>query len=1781
MTIPSSVTHIGVSAFVVCSSLTSVTIPEGVTSIGDWAFYGCSGLTSVTIPSSVTSIGSRAFYDCDRLTLVDFKGRPPNVGSYAFYDIPSSATGSYLPQYASEWEAVISNGKWNRLTMKEGDTILEFLTYEIIDGKVTIAGCDTSAFGTLAIPATIDGYPVTIIGDSAFRGCSGLTSVTIPSSVTSIGSYAFYKCSSLTSVKIPSSVTSIGDYAFSVCSRLTSVTMPSSVTSIGDWAFYGCSRLTSVTIPEGVTSIGNYVFYYCTSLTSVTIPEGVTSIGNYAFSGCSNLWKDENGVQYESAAKVVLIDVPTSMTGDFVIPNSVRFIHSSAFSECSSLTSVTIPSSVTSIGVRAFYGCSRLTSATVPEGVTSIGGNAFNGCSSLTSVTIPSSVTSIGNNAFSGVAPTTLTAAWLPSGMSNSNLTTLIIPEGVTSIGEWAFSDCSSLISVTIPSSVTSIWDWAFYYCTSLTSVTIPEGVTSIGNYAFEHCSGLTSVTIPESVTSIGSHAFRYCGNLSSPIVIPEGITEIAYAAFSRCTNIPSVQLPSTLKSIDSYAFDYCENLTSITIPEGVTSIGNSAFEGCLSLTSVTIPSSVTSIGKYAFYDCSRLTSFDFKGEPPSVGSNVFSNISSSATGSYFPQYASEWEAVITDGKWNGLWMVMARPENEILFTWDATKGFVDSNGNPVFIDNAFTLTAEFTIPSSVTSGDVITFHATSLDGMDVGALGMTDWSGTEVNYLIGSSKQLSGGHYSTGRFSNTGNKGNGPGVNVLKIEAESFENGTIATSNFKIDFAGASTVGSIENNGAIGEKGAEGATFGTKPFAFTSVTLPEGATLVSATLKMLPKDYTGPVESFGVNFMHGTGQEIVTNDSFGFSKGAYIAPSQWTNVTASATGSTNINQYMVYWNARGSYQSGCATTSNMGKLLYGYLDDVASWNGRVKAEVMVTGLPVGKQYAVALILSGDGVNDGRNTYNEVFSPILINGETYSYVVNDGVVSLVKGEAAKANHARRWGDRSTAAIANGLVEGSNVVFVEGLSGMPLSITSAMDEKEVSRLTIAGVQVWITNEDVVIPDESKDHDVISVNFLGRATTTLVTEEAGLVPANGWNNLSGNSGTVLSLTVWSDEVSVTKPVELTYSANNVWSWAGATDDYLKGYLDDNGAQPQVSVTNIPFEEYSAIVYMATDVGGANIKPVLINGAYYIGTKMRMPIGYADRVIEQEKDSRLWGESRGLVGEYGRNALRVDGLSGDLSIIGARGNGIARNGIAAIQIVNTGAPLLNWQEVDWTAKGQLVKVSELSVLTDKYIRLKLADGATLDYDTVIAEGKKIILEGEGITVNISNIDVSRADVEANISGATTIQMAYTETNGITVDGITYSYFFRGVTDVNWETVSNWSSKVRSLGEEIRYVDLGGSYAPGVPGCPELWDYTLLDGEMMATIPTGDDGYKTVQVALLEGWDPRFTVRNGVHLKIATLKKLQIGNKTTDFSEWRIDDASKVTINAMESSKWAGTPRFYINNHEGLFVNIDVGQADYYLDDDGSLQTNARIYGVQTVKAVKIDLGDSSQLGKTRISRKLIGFATNDNATFNYEMSGVTSTSSDVTPKYTNILENVGDYTFTLKDDGYYIEFIAYDVAPDSILLPEGLPEATGEWLTDVLEASGITSGSAVLAEGTTVEALEAARLLGITPSVSVSGNIATVAAESTFEVSEVVVADNAVSLAVTITVEAGRFPTEVSLGGAVKLMVCDTLNGEWTEVTPSPTQIRLTRMSDTEATLAVTQALDTYKFFKVLVK
>ena len=299
----------------------------------------------------------------------------------------------------------------------------------------------TSLSGAINIPETVSysgkTYSVTSIGDKAFLGCTGLTSVTIPNSVTSIGSYAFYGCSGLTSVTIPNSVTKIGEWAFSGCSRLTSITIPNSVTKIGWAAFNGCSGLTSVTIPNSVTSIGNYAFYNCSGLTSVTIPNSVTKIGNEAFYNCSGL------------------------------------------------TSLTIPNSVTSIGRSAFSGCTGLTSVTVGNSVTAMGKQAFDRCDGLKSVHI-SDFAAWCNITFDVSSSNPLVYAHHLY-INNEEVTNLTIPNSVTAIGGYAFCNCHGLTSVTIPNSVTTIGYAAFAYCAGLTDIqSYPDpGQITMGNNVF------------------------------------------------------------------------------------------------------------------------------------------------------------------------------------------------------------------------------------------------------------------------------------------------------------------------------------------------------------------------------------------------------------------------------------------------------------------------------------------------------------------------------------------------------------------------------------------------------------------------------------------------------------------------------------------------------------------------------------------------------------------------------------------------------------------------------------------------------------------------------------------------------------------------------------------------------------------------------------------------------------------------------------------------------------------------------------------------------------------------------------------------------------------------------------------------------------------------------------------------------------------------------------------------------------------------------------------------
>ena len=393
------------------------------------------------------------------------------------------------------------------------------LRYEIVDGKVTITDFDTYPSGSLTIPDTIGGCPVTSIGDDAFRDCKKLTSVTIPDGVTSIGKNAFSGCKSLTSVTIPDSVTSIRERAFENCDGLTSVPMGDSVTGIENGVFYDCDGLTSVTFPDSVTSIGDSAFADCDGLTSVTIPDSVTSIGSGAFRGCFRL------------------------------------------------TSVTIPDSVTSIGSYAFYDCGRLTSVMMGDSVTSIGWGAFFQCGSLR-------YNAYGGGKYLGNDGNPYVVLL---GVNDTSITSVDIHSDTKFIGDNAFDDCGNLTSVTIPDSVTGIGDHAFRGCESLTSVTIGNGVTSIGGYAFWGCESLTSVTIGNGVTSIGGYAFSYCDSLTS-VTIPDSVTSIESYAFTACTSLTSIYFAGNAPSDADVEYAFNETCATVYYHTGTTGWTNADY---------------------------------------------------------------------------------------------------------------------------------------------------------------------------------------------------------------------------------------------------------------------------------------------------------------------------------------------------------------------------------------------------------------------------------------------------------------------------------------------------------------------------------------------------------------------------------------------------------------------------------------------------------------------------------------------------------------------------------------------------------------------------------------------------------------------------------------------------------------------------------------------------------------------------------------------------------------------------------------------------------------------------------------------------------------------------------------------------------------------------------------------------------------------------------------------------------------------------------------------------
>lgn len=427
---------------------------------------------------------------------------------------------------------------------------------------------------------TFDGE-VTRIPRALFRYCENLTTIKIPESVTSIGAAAFSVCSSLTSITIPEGVTSIEREAFSGCSSLKSFTLPHSIISIGEGAFLGCANLKTIVFHSNLTSLGNNLF-------NTPIDVYITDIASW----CKIDFKGpiSNNATTTLYANGVLLE-------DLVIPEGVSSISSWAFTDCSTLTSVTIPNSLTDIDWDAFDNSNNIQRVNIP--------NMRTWCSIT----------------FSNVTANPLhTNGKLY--INDEIVSNVVIPNSVSEIKAYAFYGCSYITSLSMPSTITSIGNEAFYNCTGIDNITIPEKVVSIGDRAFYNCTGTDNIIISESVVSIGDDAFYHCkGSLT---INSKSIVENNYSTqddspigtWLNGTYFTHLIIGNDITKLGNLVFNNTY-FTDITLPNNLTSIGEHAFANCQNFTSITLPSTISSIGGFSFASCKKLTAVYCKAVNP------------------------------------------------------------------------------------------------------------------------------------------------------------------------------------------------------------------------------------------------------------------------------------------------------------------------------------------------------------------------------------------------------------------------------------------------------------------------------------------------------------------------------------------------------------------------------------------------------------------------------------------------------------------------------------------------------------------------------------------------------------------------------------------------------------------------------------------------------------------------------------------------------------------------------------------------------------------------------------------------------------------------------------------------------------------------------------------------------------------------------------------------------------------------------------------------------------
>ena len=709
--LPDSIISIGENSFYQCSSLSVVSIPIGITTISNNAFSECkkkkkkivsdmnawckiafataesnplyyaqhlysdenTEIKSLYLDRSVSKISDYAFLKAENLSNIYLlRTTPPTIGPETFGNTCYTWTDLMVPEGSKEKYQEANYWKNFKIIGEHSykyDTIYcdGLRYYRASSDRVEVIDNAASPYsGDIKIPETISyfgkNYNVSAIGDSAFKDCNQLTSVSIPNSVTRIGNSAFQNCLNLNSVHI----SDIAAWCKIVFFNSSSYPYTSSSNPLvfAKHLYVGEEEIKDLIIPSSVTSIGDYAFIGCKGLTSATIPNSVTHIGNYAFMGCSEL---------------------TSIK----LPEVITAISSSVFENCSSLNTITIPESVTSIGYRSFFGCASLSSITLPKNITHLSYHAFGLCDKLKTVV-----------SLNETPPTNAQDAFDVSNLDNADYpgAYLLVPKGSKEKyqnyntnepiykrwGQSAFnrilefepekgeflvlrsysggiiiyegqeiSDSASVYAVekgkNISMTIVPNEGYELSACTidgdTITDLTRDSENTFsytliadkghrvnvsfskiVGEGDIVHSSLLQYKLLPNNEAEVvyrynGIDAGRY--TLSS-VTIPDSIvlpatylhpakeykvTSIEEGTFRGNPDLRTLVIGNNIKSIDANSFYGCNQLSSVVIGEKVKSIGKGAFQNCSALSSIQISKNVKLIDDYAFSYCTSLSS--------------------------------------------------------------------------------------------------------------------------------------------------------------------------------------------------------------------------------------------------------------------------------------------------------------------------------------------------------------------------------------------------------------------------------------------------------------------------------------------------------------------------------------------------------------------------------------------------------------------------------------------------------------------------------------------------------------------------------------------------------------------------------------------------------------------------------------------------------------------------------------------------------------------------------------------------------------------------------------------------------------------------------------------------------------------------------------------------------------------------------------------------------------------------------------------------------------------